>query len=80
MALARLAALVDDDTRCKVSITHWQWSNDMTTASAPSRRLMMVMSGSAAAHALAINVTLVTNNTPDFSLYGVPLENWTKTT
>lgn len=30
-----------------------------------------------AAHALATQVTLVTNNMPDFSQYGVPLENWT---
>ena len=30
-----------------------------------------------AAHALAANVVLVTNNVSDFALYGVPLENWT---
>jgi tRNA(fMet)-specific endonuclease VapC len=30
-----------------------------------------------AAHALAANVVLVTNNLPDFAMYGVPLENWT---
>ena len=30
-----------------------------------------------AAHALAAKVVLVTNNTADFALYGVPLENWT---
>ena len=33
-----------------------------------------------AAHALATHVTLVTNNMPDFALYGVPLENWTEAT
>lgn len=32
-----------------------------------------------AAHALAANVVLVTNNVRDFSMYGVPLENWTVT-
>jgi tRNA(fMet)-specific endonuclease VapC len=31
-----------------------------------------------AAHALAIKVTLVTNNLPDFAMYGVPVENWTE--
>lgn len=30
-----------------------------------------------AAHALAAQVTLVTNNLADFAMYGVPLENWT---
>ena len=30
-----------------------------------------------AAHALATKVTLVTNNIPDFAMYGVRLENWT---
>lgn len=29
-----------------------------------------------AAHALAVKVTLVTNNLSDFAMYGVPLENW----
>ena len=32
-----------------------------------------------AAHALATKVTLVTNNVPDFAMYGVQLENWTET-
>ena len=30
-----------------------------------------------AAHALATQVTLVTNNMSDFAQYGLPLENWT---
>ena len=30
-----------------------------------------------AAHALAANVVLVTNNVSGFAVYGVPLEDWT---
>jgi tRNA(fMet)-specific endonuclease VapC len=30
-----------------------------------------------AAHALALGVTLVTNNVSDFELYGLVIENWT---
>ena len=33
-----------------------------------------------AAHAVAANVVLVTNNVSDFAQYGVPLENWTEAT
>jgi predicted nucleic acid-binding protein len=29
-----------------------------------------------AAHALALKVTLVTNNVSDFAIYGLDIENW----